>query len=344
MKMFRRVEAGVNPDVEIGAFLAPRGSGRVPHLLGTLSYEGGSGDSMSLVTLQRFVSNQGNAWDVTIEELGRFFDRAKSLPSSPTESEAEIIGPYLARVELLGRRTGELHVALASAAADEPEFSVEPFSAAEIAAAAGHMRQHAAAQLAVLESALPRLDDVRAQLARELLRQRQNLAQHFDAMAQVRSGGSRIRCHGDYHLGQVLVAEADMVIIDFEGEPARSIEERRQKYSPLRDVAGMLRSFSYAALTGLGAATLTRPEDLPRLTPWAHVWEAHVTAAYQRAYVAAVAGASLIPENPVEFDALLRAFVVEKALYELGYELNNRPDWIHIPITGLLNLQSIRHS
>jgi maltose alpha-D-glucosyltransferase/alpha-amylase len=341
MKTFRRVEPGVNPDVEIGSFLASRGFIRVPTLLGTLSYEDGNGEPMSLVTLQRFVSNQGNAWDVTIEELGRFFDRAKSLASGTTVNEAEIVGPYIARVELLGRRTGELHVALASARADEAAFSIEPFSPAEIDATAARLRQHAAEQLAVLESALPGLDDVRAQLAGELLRRREDLTQHFDAMTRVRSGGSRIRCHGDYHLGQVLVAEADMVIIDFEGEPARSLWERRQKYSPLRDVAGMLRSFSYAALTGLSAATLTRPEDLPRLSPWAHVWEAHVTAAFRRGYVAAVAGTPLIPQDPDEFDALLRAFVVEKAMYELGYELNNRPDWLHIPITGLLNLRSI---
>jgi len=163
-------------------------------------------------------------------------------------------------------------------------------------------------------------------------------------MSQVPSAGSRIRCHGDYHLGQVLVAEADIVILDFEGEPARPLIERRQKSSPLRDVAGMLRSFSYAALTGLDVATHTRPEDLARLTPWARLWETGVSSAFRHAYLAATEGTTLVPRDADDFDTLLRAFVVEKALYELAYELNNRPDWTHIPLLGLLNLRSLHHA
>jgi maltose alpha-D-glucosyltransferase/alpha-amylase len=340
MKMFRRVEPGVNPDVEIGAFLTSRGFTRVPPLLGTLTYEQASGDVTSVVTLQRFVSNQGNAWNVTIEELSRYFERVKALPPAATATEVDVIGPYLTRAELLGRRTGELHVALASDASTDPAFTAEALSTADLLDTARQMRERALAQLRMLESAMPTLDDRLWQMASELLRQRDQLARHFDVMTHVRSAGSRIRCHGDYHLGQVLVAEADMVILDFEGEPARPIAERRQKCSPLRDVAGMLRSFSYAALTGLNAATHTRPEDLARLAPWARVWETHVSAAFRRAYIAATEGPSLVPQDPDDLEALLRAFVVEKALYELAYELNNRPDWAHIPLAGLLNLRA----
>jgi maltose alpha-D-glucosyltransferase/alpha-amylase len=157
----------------------------------------------------------------------------------------------------------------------------------------------------------------------------------------VREAGGRIRCHGDYHLGQILVTEGDVMIIDFEGEPARSIAERRARSSPLRDVAGMLRSFSYAALTGLGAAAQTRSEGTDRLTPWADLWERWVAAVFLRAYLAATHGASFLPPQEDDVETLLHAFVIDKAMYELGYELNNRPDWVHIPLTGLLRLRSL---
>jgi maltose alpha-D-glucosyltransferase / alpha-amylase len=347
MKMFRRLEAGVNPDVEVGAFLTSRGFSRVPPLLGTIDYEHGSAERTSVVMLQRFVSNQGNAWDVTLEELGRYFDRVKGLPAAESESESEtaVIGAYLSRAELLGRRTGELHLALASATPEEEAtFVPEIYTVADVAATARRMREQTTAQLKLLESALPRLDERQRQLAIELLDRRQEVLQQFDALKQIRSAGARIRCHGDYHLGQVLIAEADIVILDFEGEPARSVAERRQKCSPLRDVAGMLRSFSYAALTGLGVATRTRPEDAERLSPWVRRWESQVTSAFRNAYVTATLNTSLVPRSAEDFDVLLRAFIVEKAVYELAYELNNRPDWAHIPLIGLLNLKSLHHA
>jgi maltose alpha-D-glucosyltransferase/alpha-amylase len=344
MKMFRRLEPGVNPDVEIGSFLTSRGFSRVPALLGSLTYERTGSEPSSVVILQRFVPNQGNAWEVALEELSRYFDRVKARPANVADNEAQLIGPYLSRAELLGRRTGELHVALASATPDEPDFAVETYTAADVATTVTRMREQASAQLRLLETALPRLDDRQRQLATELLAERENLNREFDGMTQVRSAGARIRCHGDYHLGQVLIAEADVVILDFEGEPARPVAERRRKGSPLRDVAGMLRSFSYAALTGLGVAAHAKREDVERLSPWARLWEAWVSAAFLRAYLAATEGTSLVPPDPDDFDTLLRGFVVEKALYELTYELNNRPDWAHVPLIGLLNLRSLHHA
>ena len=344
MKMFRRVESGVNPDIQVGAFLTSRGFSRVPALLGSMTYRDTDGEAASVVMLQRFASNQGNAWDVTVEELVRYFDRVKTLPEITPGTEAETIGPYLSKAEVLGRRTGELHVALASATADEPDFAIESCTAEDLATMAHRMRQHASEQLELLDAALPQLDDKRRQLAQQVLSQRDEFTDDFDAMTRVRSCGARIRCHGDYHLGQVLIAEADVVILDFEGEPARPLEERRQKCSPLRDVAGMVRSFSYAALTGLNVATHTRPEDAERLAPWAQLWERDVVATFLRAYRAATEGSALFPRDADDFDTLLRAFVVEKGLYELAYELNNRPDWAHIPLIGLLNLRLLHHA
>jgi trehalose synthase-fused probable maltokinase len=140
----------------------------------------------------------------------------------------------------------------------------------------------------------------------------------------------------------VLVTEGDVMIIDFEGEPARPLAERRATCSPLRDVAGLMRSFSYAALTGLGVATQTRPEAAERLAPWADIWEAWIGATFLRAYRTATRNAAFLPADAGDFDALLYAFVLDKAMYELGYELNNRPDWVHIPLSGLRSLSAPR--
>ena len=357
MKVFRRLEAGVNPDVEISEYLTERGFKSVPPLLGALAYVNATSDAAPVAMLQRFIPNQGNAWDVTIEELGRYFDRVRTLPAMSGDREAarqwltredlpenvaEAIGPYLSRAAVIGRRTGELHMALTDDS--RPAFAVESYSNGDLGALAAHMREHAVAQLRLLETALPRLDDRRRHLAVEVLGHRDDISDRFGAITRLRSAARRTRCHGDYHLGQLLVAEADVVILDFEGEPARALAERREKSSPLRDVAGMLRSFSYAALTALSAATSTRPEDTDRLAPWASLWETWVSVAFVRSYLDATAGAAFLPRDPDDVDALLHAFVVDKALYELGYELNNRPDWVHVPLQGILQLRLLHHA
>jgi maltose alpha-D-glucosyltransferase/alpha-amylase len=339
MKMFRRLEPGENPDVEIGRFLTARGFRGVPTLLASLTYQQPDRAEGSIVMLQRFVTNQGNAWDVTVEEVGRYFDRVQAMPDIAPGIEAEVVGSYLSTAEILGRRTGELHTILASAA--EPDFAPEPLTGADLKTTARHMRAEAIDALRLLETALTRFDGRRRELAREVLAQRKELLQHVGALSGLRSGGARIRCHGDYHLGQVLIAEADVVILDFEGEPARPLGDRQQKGSPLRDVAGMLRSFSYAALTGLVIATRTRPEDMEKLVPWARLWETWVANTFLHAYRVTTAGTGLLPDGDDQFDALIRAFMVDRALYELAYELNNRPDWVHIPLRGLLHLRSL---
>jgi maltose alpha-D-glucosyltransferase/alpha-amylase len=256
---------------------------------------------------------------------------------------AEAIGAYLSTAEVLGRRTGELHVALASGD-DDSTFGSESYPRDDLQRAAATMRSHADEQLRLLELALATMDAKKQRLARELLDDGDELLHRLDALSDVHGEVTRIRCHGDYHLGQVLVTEGDVVILDFEGEPARPLEERRQKTSPLRDVAGMLRSFSYAALIGLETATQTRPEDVDRLAPWASLWETWVSAIFLRAYVTAVSNRGLLPSDWNDTDTVLRAFMVDKALYELGYELNNRPEWAHIPLTGLLQLRSLLHA
>jgi len=358
MKLFRRVEPGPNPDVEIGEFLTRSGFTRVPPLKGSISVEVPGEPAASLAMLQEFVPNQGNGWQVTIEGLGRYFEHVITLPPpdvSPREAHefvtgngripapvSEAITTYLASADVLGRRTGELHVQLTEST--DPAFVPEPYTRQDLEGTADTMRRHAGEQLEILDARLPALDGRAREMARAVLETRDDLLQRFTQLTEVQDAGSRVRCHGDYHLGQLLVSEGDIVILDFEGEPARPIAERRAKSSPLRDVAGMLRSFSYASLTALNAATLTRPEDVERLAPWAALWETWVSAVFLRSYLAATADSGILPSRSEELDTVLQAFVVTKALYELGYELNNRPDWVHIPLAGLRRLQSPLHA
>jgi len=353
LKLFRRVESGPNPDVEIGEHLTERRFPRVPPLVGSISYLGAELPA-SIAMLQEYVPNQGNGWQVTVDELGRYFERVAGLrlPSDasaetaeawafgriadPPPSVAEAIRAFLATAEIIGRRTGELHMVLADST--HPAFAPEPLTKHDLKELAETMRGRANVHLELLEAVLPRLDDRNQRDAQEVLRQRDALLQQFDELRDLTAAAARIRCHGDYHLGQILVTEGDVVILDFEGEPARKLEERRAKCSALRDVAGMLRSFSYAALTAIGAATQTRPEDAKRLAPWADFWETWISAAFLRAYLAATRGASFLPP-PRDLDVLLRAYVLDKALYELAYELNNRPAWVHIPLAGVMQLR-----
>ncbi len=355
MKLFRRLEPGLNPDVEIGRFLNTRSAARVPQLLGDIDYTRTGSRPASMFLLQRFVWNQGCAWDVTIEELGRFFERAIAVQApSPAGADAarwvtseamdppvhvsEAIRGYLATAQIIGRRTGELHLTLADSA--ESEFAPEPLSRADLSRLASDLRRHAIEQMRALRVALPTLDGNRHGLAEEVLDLEPQLMKPFEQLDALVDGGQRIRIHGDYHLGQVLVTEGDVVVIDFEGEPARTLAERRAKASPLRDVAGMVRSFGYAAAIGLGAATLHRAEDRERLAPWASYWEHWVSAVFLRAYRTAVGDAVFVPDGDDARALLLRTFQIDKALYELGYELNNRPEWVHVPLSGLLQLMS----
>jgi maltose alpha-D-glucosyltransferase/alpha-amylase len=349
MKVFRRVEPGPNPDVEIGRYLMERRFSHVPPLAGTLEYAREGSDAAAVAMLQEFVRNEGNGWDVTINELGRYFERraGRPLPTMTTDDAAVVrdaIGTYLNTAEVIGRRTGELHVAMASSAAGNEAFAPDTQASADVAKTAVAMKRHASEQLDLLERSLDRLDDRKRALAQKVLGRRRELLRQFEELRELKGSVTRIRCHGDYHLGQILVSEGDIIILDFEGEPARPLAERRRKSSPLRDVAGMVRSFSYAALTGLGAATQNRPEDYDRLAPWAEFWERWVTAAFLRAYLAAAAGAPFVPSRREDFDLLLHTFILDKAIYELAYELNNRPDWVHIPLTGLLKLRAPLHA
>jgi maltose alpha-D-glucosyltransferase/alpha-amylase len=341
MKIFRRLEPGRHPETEMGQFLARQHFTRTPLMMGTIEYDSGDGPSASVVVLHEFVTNQGSAWRVTIEELGRYFERAIAvqLPTANRDEViAELIGAYASLADVLGRRTGELHAVAGQG--QEDGFGRVEYTVQGVKATVDVMRTRAAEHFAILDRTAGHLDERHHALAQAVLDRRDDLLRQISDAADVLHGGMRVRCHGDYHLGRVLVTEGDVIILNFEGDPARPIVERRKKQSPLRDVAGMLRSFSYVALTALEAATVARPEDRERLAPWADLWERWITTVFLRGYLAAVAPAGLLPTREDDLTVLLQAFVIDKALDELAYELNNRPDWIQVPLTGLLRLQA----
>jgi maltose alpha-D-glucosyltransferase/alpha-amylase len=356
LKMFRRVQEGVNPDLEIGRFLTEDTSfSHIPPLAGAFEYRRIKGEPITLGVLQGLVPNQGDAWRFTLDSLERYFAQVLTRQQGELESltpadsqlldllETEIpplaqeaIGSYLESARLLGQRTGELHVALASVAKN-PAFSPEPFTAFNRRSLYQSMRTVADQALTLLGNRLRNLpQEVRVD-AEKVLSLEKDIFKRLQLIADKKITGMRIRCHGDYHLGQVLFTGKDFVIIDFEGEPARPISQRRLKGSPLRDVAGMLRSFHYATVSRLRGEGL-RPEDISNVEPWARLWHEWVSVTFLKAYLEATGQAGFLPRSKDELKILLDVHLLEKAAYELAYELNNRPDWVNVPLQGILEL------
>ena len=356
LKLLRRLEEGINPELEIGRFLTEKTA--FPHIsqvAGALEYHRKKGEIITLATLQSFVPNEGDAWQYTLDFLNRYFEYVlahpavqvppipeKHLLSLLKESPAlaqETIGPYLVSAQLLGKRTAELHVALASAP-DDPDFAPEPFSLVYQNSLCHAMRSFATQTLQLLRERLKELPEDLRENAQQVLDSDKSIMKRFELIRNRKISAARIRCHGDYHLGQVLHTGKDFVIIDFEGEPARSLSERRIKRSPLRDVAGMIRSFHYAAHSALlhQSSLALRPEDLPALEHWAQFWYVWVSSSFLMSYLNGVEQAQLLPEDPEQLRILLDAYLLEKAVYEIGYELNNRPDWLKVTLQGILQL------
>jgi maltose alpha-D-glucosyltransferase/alpha-amylase len=357
LKLYRKLEEGVNPDVEIGRFLTENTSfTNISQVAGSLEYRRGRGKVMSLAILQSYVPNEGDAWQYTLDSLERYFDGVLSHPtvqappvplphllSLPKEApplEQETIGAYLASARLLGQRTAELHIALASGR-ENPDFAPEPFTPVYQISLYQSFRGFAIRTLDLLRERLGHLPEDAPKDARAVLDMEKTIIGRYDLVRRGKIAASRIRCHGDYHLGQVLFTGQDFIIIDFEGEPARSPGERQLKRSPLRDVAGMIRSFHYAARTALNKQALLLPKSdnaLPRLNHWAQHWYTWVAVNFLKAYLDVMKPAGLLPEDPGQLKILLDAFLYDKALYEVGYELNNRPDWVKVPLQGILQM------
>jgi trehalose synthase-fused probable maltokinase len=342
LKVFRRVAPGINPDYEIGRFLTERaGFTRTPRIAGALEYERG-GAVGTLAILQQYIPGAVDGWEHALGELGSFY---RTLASSgfyrtlastrSADLDLKSADQYTSKAILLGRRTAEMHLALASAA-DDPAFAPEPATEADSAAGVRDLRQQAEAALTALRTNLELIPEAARAEAEQLLAEAPRFLARLDAVAV--PAAMKIRCHGDYHLGQVLWTDGDFMIIDFEGEPTRAPAERRAKQSPLRDVAGMLRSFNYAAHAGLFAHARIYSIEIEPLRDWAEQWQRWTCDAFLREYLDVAAGAPFLPQEAEPRQELLRLFMLAKAFYELSYELNNRPDWARIPIRGLLAL------
>ena len=356
MKVFRRLEPGVNPDFEIGRFFADKTKfNRVPTTAGSLIYEPTDGEPMMVGILQGLVANQGTGWDHALAELATFYHAiapgqvvtiaASRCPRSvreqiqwePGDEIRSLVGSYLDDAALLGRRTAEMHLALASDRTDAA-FRPEPITSFDLMQLASEIHHQADRVQAALQAGTKSLPEATQGDAHQYLAQAGPLLKQVDALSDQKVVASKIRVHGDYHLGQVLRSNDNYVLLDFEGEPAKSLPERMAKLSALKDVAGMIRSFDYAAFAALFVHCKTQPDQFNRLAQVAQFWRSWVASAFVREYLATCGDAVFIPKDPPALAKLLEIQLLDKALYELLYELNNRPDWVRIPLQGIIAL------
>ena len=364
LKLYRRVSEGINPDVEVGRFLTEsKRFEHTPGVAGWIDYQQDDGTS-TLAFLQGFVANSGDAWKYTLDQLERFLEAAASRYAGVTDLPipadgiaaiagqevpplvGESVGAYLDAARLLGRRTAELHIALAKDE-EHPDFKPETFTPFYRRSLYQSLRNLTGDVLDRLRDRIDTVPPAARAAADFVIRSRRPLLDFFQRSLEKRLHALRTRTHGDYHLGQVLCVGADFIIIDFEGEPARALSERRLKRCALRDVAGMMRSFHYAshsALTTFLERQAPNEIEAARLGQWAQMWWTWVAAEFLGEYLRATTKAPFLADCPPdEVATLLGLFRLEKAIYELGYELDNRPDWVHIPLAGIqLALAEIR--
>jgi maltose alpha-D-glucosyltransferase/alpha-amylase len=341
LKLFRHLRNGENPDVEMTRFLTDTAHFKhIPAYLGDLHR---TEDQTTIAFLQAFAANVGDGWSWTLEELSRFYDSVRDQPAPKSSADvSEKASTYLEAAARIGQLTAELHVALATPT-DDPAFLVQPTTGQDLAEDRERIEQQATVALNTLEATLKASPETFSQqtseLGDELLHNKEQLLTKLSALiGEPNTFGSRIRIHGDYHLGQLLRTADDFLIVDFEGEPARSLEERRRKQSPLRDVAGMVRSFNYAAQSALASYKESHPEAPSTLDDWAIAWQSAAANVFLTAYRETMASKPDLLPQPPQMQIMLDALLLEKALYELLYELNNRPAWLHIPLIGLLSL------
>ena len=354
MKMFRKIEAGQNPEVEVGRFLTEKA--HFPHTPATrgLLLAEMDGESSALAFFQEYVPSQANAFDhifsnalLTLETVLARSDDLGPPPNPKhlldvTEAELgrgrEFMGPLLADAKLLGQRTGEMHLALASDPG-HPVFGTETVSTLQMRSVYQSIRSTVKTSIAVLKRRRSQLHEADAAQVDELIEAENTLLDQIKAVMSEKITIDRIRIHGDYHLGQVLYTGKDFVIIDFEGEPQRPLSERRLKRLALRDVAGMVRSFHYALLMASRQVDESGWDDGSRqhLVDWTHTIHRWLAAEFVNAYRSAVEGSPIVPTDDTHFRELLDVLIIEKAAYELEYEVNNRPDFVSVPLSGILN-------
>jgi len=346
VKAYRRVHAGPQPELEVARFLDAVGYENTPPLYGSLEYRDSAGESTAVAIVQQFVESQGDGWATTLAYLERFFDRRReTMRTTGTLWAADRNGVspqdyheiFVERAWRLGVRTAELHRAFATSTGDSA-FEPEAVTQSDLDAWTAQARASARRALDTLAREADRVPAELREFARDLLACRAEIDARLTLPPLGASEIMKTRFHGDYHLGQVLVLPKDFMIVDFEGEPGRPLSERRTKSSPLRDVAGMLRSINYAAVAGMRGATTDRSEDTAPLEPLAHDWEHRTVEAFLAGYRETIVGTPSYPRDGNVAQRLLELFVLEKAFYEMSYELANRPAWVRIPLEGIRSI------
>ena len=345
LKLYRKLEDGVNPDVEVTRFLTERANfENVPAFGGAIEYRREKSQPTVVCLLQDAVASEGDAWTLTLDAVGRYYERVlarKGELQNETKPTAALIedligGVYPEKAMLLAQRTAELHLALASAN-DDPRFAPEPFNAMAQRSVYQSMRALLKRNFDALRKKLNDIPDNLREEAKEVLGNEKEILAREKRLLDRKANAMKIRIHGDYHLGQILYTGKDFIILDFEGEPARPMSERKLKRSALRDAAGMMRSFQYAAYGALWQPG-TRTEDVPFLERWADIWYRQMSSIFLQKYLQRTADAAFLPQNSDDLQVLLEAYLLDKAVYEIGYELNNRPDWVVIPIRGIKHI------
>ncbi|TGD94766.1 maltose alpha-D-glucosyltransferase [Methylobacterium nonmethylotrophicum] len=337
LKLLRRLQPGVHPEIEVGRFLTEQAGFRnTPALLGVVEHVGPDGATTALGLLQAFVRNQGDAWTLMLEYLRRDLDAIVLVPESEAPAPADAFATHLRWAGLLGQRTAEMHRALATET-DDRAFAAEPFTADDLAALAADTRRQAEKALRACGALGFTAPESAQEAAAAIVAAKAEIEALIASLSRGEPAGAhRTRIHGDYHLGQVLASQDDLIIVDFEGEPSRPVDERRAKTTPLRDVAGILRSLAYGGETVTREVSSRFAEAGERAKAAVAAWREMVSGAFLEAYAATVRGSRAAVTDEGTHDRLLRLCLLQKALYEIDYEANNRPDWIEIPARGVL--------
>lgn len=357
LKLYRKLDEGVNPDLELNRFLSEKCQyPYCPKYFGSIEEERDH-KPYTIATMQEFISQGKDAWQYTLDSLKLFFEhtlvsakelntyqklldeaQGYDLDKLPKEIKFLIGQSYLEMAELLGRRTAEMHIAFASYT-DHPNMVPEPFTIFYQKSLYQGIKGKIRRIVSLLKEQLPKMDSATKKLAQQVIDSEHVLHEKIKPLVETQLHISKIRVHGDFHLGQVLRADNEVYILDFEGEPTLSISERRIKRSALRDVAGMVRSFHYALTYALNQDAADRKETIQILEKFGEFWFETVKRVYLDSYMnAARKYDQLVPENDVDMKSILDAYLINKAMYEVEYELQNRPDWIDIPLKGLLML------
>jgi maltose alpha-D-glucosyltransferase/alpha-amylase len=357
LKLFRRLESGMHPALESAQFLADKNFPNVPPFIGALELHRADGERTCLGIMSGFITNATRGWNFTQDALRRYFDRVRTLSNDArddasvnslvelaengiSDAAAETIGTYFESARLMGQRVGELHLALASDF-DNKDFAPEPFTPFYQRSLYQSLRNHLAFHFRILRREMKLLPEGARPLAEKVLAIQDTILDRYRAVHQTAMTAMRIRCHGNLHLGHVLHTGKDFFIIDFEGEPGWTLSQRRIKRSPLRDLAGVIRSFHYVADATLRhhAETVNlHPEQFRALQPWARFWERQVSADFLGAYLAVTEKSDLLPKTKPGLAALLEAFLLDQAIIEMSRELQRRSEDIRVPLEGILHI------